>query len=202
MRVLVGCEFSGTVRDAFIRQGHDAISCDLLPTDAPGPHIQGDLLDVLKTRAGEFDLAIFHPPCTYLSNSGVRWLYDPRTPTRWQDMVLGAAFFRRLLEAEIPRVAVENPVMHRWAREIVGRGPDQTIQPFHHGHPERKATSLWLRGLPLLQPTDDVEAEMKARPTSEAQRIWYASPGPDRWKLRSATYLGIAEAMAAQWGTP
>ena len=196
MRVLVACEFSGAVRDAFIRAGHFAMSCDLLPTEAPGPHYQGDVFDVLDDG---WDLLIGHPPCTYLTNSGVRWLYSD--PTRWCQMVDGAVFFRRLLSAPVDRVAIENPVMHGWAQKIVGRGPDQVIQPWMFGHPESKGTGLWLRGLPKLIPTDDVRQEMSELPIREQQRIHYASPGPDRWKLRSVTFDGIAQAMADQWGT-
>jgi len=201
LRVLVGCEYSGTVRDAFTARGHIAMSCDTLPSDAPnGMHYQGDVRDVL---AGDhdgrpWDLAIFHPPCTYLTNAGVRWLHTQ--PGRWDLMREGAEFFRLLLEAPIARVAVENPVMHGYAREVVGRRADQVVQPYHFGHLESKATGLWLRGLPKLVATDDVKAATMALPARERGRIHYASPGPDRWKLRSVTYAGIAAAMADQWG--
>lgn len=194
MRVLVGCEYSGTVRDAFLALGHDAISCDLLPTDAPGPHYQGDVRDILGDG---WDLAVFHPECTYLCNSGVRWLSTDIT--RWPRMVDGAVFFRELLNSDIPHVAVENPVMHGHAAKIIGRRQDQVVQPWMFGHPEKKATGLWLRGLPPLLPTADVRHVMAGLPKSETDRIHYASPGPDRWKLRSTTYAGIAHAMAAQW---
>lgn len=195
MRVLVGCEYSGTVRDAFLAAGHDAMSCDLLPTDAPGPHHQGDVRDVLD--AG-WDLAVFHPSCTYLCNSGVRWLTTE--PDRWKLMVDAAVFFRELLDAPIPRVAVENPVMHHYAATIVGRRQTQIVQPWMFGHPERKATGLWLRNLPPLVISDDVRPEMATMPKRLTDRIHYAAPGPDRWKLRSTTYTGIAAAMAQQWG--
>lgn len=195
LRVLVACEYSGAVRDAFLRAGHDAMSCDLLPTDAPGPHHQGDVFDVLGDG---WDLMIAHPPCTYLTNSGVRWLHSD--PTRWQDMVDGAVIFRDLLNAPIPRVAVENPVMHGYAAKIVGQRQTQVIQPWMHGHPETKATGLWLRNLPPLTETDNVRAHMLTLPKAERSRIHYAAPGPDRWKLRSTTYAGIAAAMADQWG--
>jgi hypothetical protein len=195
MRVLVACEFSGAVRDAFITKGHDAMSCDLLPSETPGPHHQGDVLDVLDDG---WDLMIAHPPCTYLTNSGVRWLHSDHD--RWKLMLDGAVFFRRLLEAPIPRVAVENPIMHGYAAKIVGRRQDQVIQPWMFGHPEQKATGLWLRGLPPLVATEDVKAAMLALPKAESQRVHYASPGADRWKLRSVTYAGIAAAMAEQWG--
>lgn len=193
MRVLIACEFSGTVRDAFLARGHDAVSCDLLPSASPGPHIQGDALD----RLGDgWDLLIAHPPCTYLSNSGVRWLYggrgQVRDPVRWANMEDGANFFRAMLEAPIPRIAVENPVMHGHAKAIVGRDQDQTIQPWQFGHGETKATCLWLKDLPPLAPTQIVDGR--------APRVHFASPSPDRWKERSVTLSGIASAMAEQWG--
>lgn len=189
MRVLIGCEFSGVVREAFRRRGHDAWSCDLLPAEDGSPfHIQGDVLDVMEDR---WDLGIFHPHCTYLTNSGVRWLYSQ--PLRWQKMIDGAVFFRRLLDAPIPRVAVENPIMHGWALKIVGRPHNQLIQPWQFGHGETKATCLWLRRLPRLEATNIV--------AGRTPRVHYASPGPDRWKERSRTLPGIGEAMAAQWGS-
>ena len=197
MRVLIACEYSGTERDAFIAAGHDAISADLLPTESPGPHYQGDVLDLAGER---WDLVIAHPPCTYLANSGVRWLYT--NPTRWQDMLEGADFFRRMFAFNTPMLAVENPVQHKWAKLAHGMGePTQTVQPYEYGHPETKRTALWLRGLPPLTATDDVRAEMAALPKSVSNRIHYASPGPDRWKARSTAYAGIAAAMADQWGT-
>lgn len=195
MRVLIACEFSGVVRDAFLRRGHDAVSCDLLPTDSPGPHHQGDVFDIIGDG---WDLMIAHPPCTYLTNSGVRWLYSD--PLRWQGLVDGAVFFRELLHAPIPKVAVENPVMHGWAARIVGTSQTQVVQPWMFGHPETKATGLWLRGLPPLTPTDDVRDVMRALPEKERNRIHRLPPTPDRWKLRSMTFSGVAEAMAEQWG--
>lgn len=195
MRVLIACEYSGRVRDAFIAAGHDAISCDLLPTDVPGPHYTGDVFDVINDG---FDLMIAHPPCTYLTNSGVRWLGTQ--PDRWKDMVDGAVFFRGLLNADIPRVAVENPTMHGYARKIVGERATQTVQPWMFGHTEQKATGLWLRGLPPLVSTLNVKAEMDQLPARERQRLHYLPPSPDRWKIRSTTYQGIADAMASQWG--
>lgn len=194
MRVLVACEYSGVVRDAFLARGHDAMSCDLLPTDSPGPHYQGDVRDVLFDG---WDLMIAHPPCTYLTNSGVRWLKD--NPERWELMKEGAEFFRMLLNAPIPMRAIENPIMHGHAVQIIGRRQDQVVQPWMFGHTEQKATGLWLENLPLLQPTDNVREEMMALPKKERNRIHYMSPGKDRWKLRSTTYRGIAEAMASQW---
>jgi len=197
VRVLIACEYSGAVRDAFTALGHDATSCDLLPTDSPGQHHQGDVFDIIDDG---WDLMVAHPPCTYLCNSGVRWLTSDIT--RWPKMIDGAVFFRRLLEAPIPRIAVENPVMHGHAAKIVGRRQDQVVQPWMFGHPEKKGTGLWLKNLPPLTPTDDVKEQMAGMPKSVTDRIHYASPGPDRWKLRSTTYAGIAAAMADQWGTP
>jgi hypothetical protein len=191
MRVLVACEFSGTVRDAFTRAGHDAMSCDLLPTETPGAHYEGDVFDVLHD---DWDLIVAHPPCTYLTNSGVRWLYDDRYRLRWQDMIDGAVFFRAMLEAPAPRIAVENPVMHGWAAKVVGRKQDQVVQPWQFGHGETKGVGLWLKGLSKLEPTNVVEGR-------EA-RVHRMAPGPDRWKERSRFFTGIAEAMADQWGTP
>jgi hypothetical protein len=196
MRVLVACEYSGTVRDAFIKKGHDAISCDLLPTDSPGPHYQGDVFDIIHVG---FDLMIAHPPCTYLSNSGVSWLY--KQEGRWDKMKEGALFFKRLLESNIPRIAVENPIMHKYAKEIIGLDQSQVIQPWMFGHTEQKATCLWLNNLPLLVPTNDVKEEMMNLTTQERQRLHYLPPSEDRWKIRSKTYFGIAEAMANQWGS-
>jgi len=195
-KVLVACEYSGTVRDAFIRAGHDAMSCDLLPTDAAGPHYQGDVKYVLDD---EWDLLIAHPPCTYMTNSGVSWLH--KDPARWALLDDAAAFFNLLLDAPIKRIAVENPIMHKYAKERIGnRKQDQVVQPWMFGHMEQKGTCLWLKNLPLLTATNNVKAEMLLLPDNERQRLHYLSPGPDRWKLRSKTYQGIADAMAAQWG--
>lgn len=196
MRVLVACEYSGRVRDAFIAKGHDAMSCDLLPTDSDGPHYEGDVFDL---DLSSFDLMIAHPPCTYLTNSGVCWLH--KDPDRWALLDDGAAFFKRLLEAPIERVAIENPIMHKYAKERIGGvKQSQVVQPWMFGHLEQKATCLWLRGLPLLEPTNNVREEMKALPDREKQRLHYLPPSADRWKLRSTTYQGIADAMAQQWG--
>ena len=196
MKVLVACEYSGRVRDAFIAAGHDALSCDLLPTDAEGPHYQGDVFDL---DLASFDLMIAHPPCTYLTNSGVTWLH--KDPSRWAKLDEGAAFFKALLNAPIPRICIENPIMHKYAKERIGGvRQSQVIQPWMFGHSEQKATCLWLKGLPLLQPTHNVKAEMDALPDNQRQRLHYLPPSPDRWKLRSTTFQGIADAMAAQWG--
>lgn len=204
MKVLIACEFSGVVRDAFIKQGHDAWSCDLLPTERPGPHYQGDVLDIIDHG---WDLMVAHPPCTYLANSGVRWLWikgpdgtRAQNTARWRNMDDAATFFRTLLDAPIPRVAIENPIMHGHANKIVGRRQDQVVQPWMFGHPEQKATCLWLKNLPKLEPTNDVYEAMKALPDSERQRVFWATPSPDRWKERSITLPGIAKAMATQWG--
>lgn len=196
MKVLIACEHTGTERDAFIAGGHDAMSCDLLPTEAPGPHYQGDVRDLM----GEpFDLVIAHPDCTYLANSGVRWLYTD--PTRWPRMVEAGAFFRLMFTFNAPRIAVENPIQHKWAKLVHGQGDQtQTVQPWQFGHEESKATALWLRGLPPLVATDNVRAAMLDRPRREWAKVHYASPGADRWKVRSAAYAGIADAMADQWG--
>ena len=181
MKVLVACEYSGTVRDAFIAQGHDAISCDLLPTDAPGPHYQGDVRDILNDG---FDLMIAHPPCTHLAVSGARWFKDKQ-----EEQAEALDFVRLLLDAPIDKIALENPISIISSRI---RKPNQIIQPWQFGHGETKATCLWLKNLPCLMPTNIVEGR-------EA-KVHRMSPGPDRWKLRSATYKGIAQAMAEQWG--
>ena len=192
MRVLVACEFSGIVRDAFLERGHDAMSCDLLPTESEGPHYQGDVFDVIgEDDSVNWDLLIAHPPCTYLSNSGVQWLH--KKEGRWQQMKDGAIFFKALLDAPIPHIAVENPIMHKYAVEIIGRRQDQVVQPWWFGHGETKATCLWLKDLPKLEPTDVVEGR--------EQRLHRLPPSKDRWRLRSMTYPGLAAAMVNQWGS-
>jgi hypothetical protein len=194
MRVLVACEYSGTVRDAFTIAGHDAWSCDLLDSDKPGKHIKGDVLQILNDG---WDMMIGHPPCTYLSNSGVSWLY--RKENRWEMMRQGAEFFKKLLEADIPKIAVENPIPHKYALEIIGRKYDQIIQPYQFGHLESKATCLWLKCLPGLNETNNVKQDMLKLDKAEWQRLHYLPPSKDRGKLRSKTFDGIAEAMAKQW---
>jgi len=195
MKILVACEYSGRVRDAFIAAGHDAMSCDILPTDVDGPHYQGDVFDLDLTQ---FDMMIAHPPCTYLTNAGVTWLH--KDPTRWDKLDDGAAFFKALLDAPIPRICIENPIMHKYAKERIGEvKQSQVVQPWMFGHMEQKATCLWLKGLPLLQPTNNVKDEMMKLPDRERQRLHYLPPSPNRWKLRSTTYQGIADAMANQW---
>jgi hypothetical protein len=220
MRVLIACEFSGVVREAFRTRRHEAWSCDLLAAEDGSPfHLQADINLVLnyphRVLGGQprwmlerkWDLLIAHPPCTYLCNSGVRWLYGGRgtmpDPQRWAAMraaceLFGTLWAQRLIR--IPRVAIENPIMHRHARDLIfGKTSygtqTQLIQPWQFGHPEIKATCLWLSdGLPLLKPTKVVEGRKP--------RVHHESPGPDRWKRRSITYQGIAEAMAEQWGGP
>ena len=187
MRVLIACEVSGTVRDAFIANGHDAMSCDLLPTERPGPHYQGDIFDVLGDG---WDMMIAHPPCTYLANSGVSWLF--KRPERWGQMADGREFFMALSEAPIERIAVENPIPHKHANLPPY---SQLIQPYNFGHDESKATCLWLKGLPPLMST--VHTMRDGRDTTWHQDLWNQ---PDRAKLRSVTFQGIADAMANQWG--
>jgi hypothetical protein len=189
MKVLVACEFSGTVRDAFAALGHDAWSCDLLPTEKPGQHLLGDALQFLDDG---WDLMVAHPPCTYLANSGVRWLNKKDGSLdreRHNNMVLAKNFFRELLNAPINRIAIENPIQHKYGKI---RQQDQTIQPWQFGHGEIKATCLWLKNLPKLIPTNIVEGRMA--------RVHRQPPGENRWKERSRTLSGIAAAMASQWG--
>jgi hypothetical protein len=195
MRVIVACEFSGVVRDAFIARGHDAVSCDILPTEKPGPHILGDIREV---DLSQFDLMVAHPPCTYLSNSGVCHLHTKEG--RWELMEEGAKFFKHLLEADVEKIAIENPIMHKYAKVIIGKDYNQRIQPWMFGHPETKSTCLWLKNLPYLEMTKDARPEMSGKPRSEVQRMHYLPPSKDRAKIRSVTYSGIAEAMARYWG--
>lgn len=196
MKILIACEFSGIVRDEFRKKGHDAFSCDLLPCDSdPRFHIQGDVFDIINEG---WDMMIAHPPCTYLCQSGVTWLY--KTPERWGHMRQGANFMRRLLEADIPKIAVENPIMHGHAKSIIGLKQTQVVQPWMFGHKEQKATCLWLKYLPPLNPTKNVREEMLKLPKNKRERINYLPPGPNRAKLRSVTFKGVARAMAQQWG--
>jgi hypothetical protein len=200
VRVLIACEFSGVVRNAFRRRGHLAYSCDLLPAKDQSPyHLQGDVRQVLQEPPFHvWDLIIAHPPCTYLCNSGVRWLYIQGTRkinrARWEQMELGCSLFDDLLRtSNAPKVAIENPIMHKHARELINCGPpDQIIQPWMFGHGETKATCLWLRNLSPLTPTKIV--------AGREGRIHKLPPSVDRGKLRSITYRGIADAMAKQWG--
>ena len=191
MKVLIACEYSGTVRDAFIAKGHEAMSCDLLPTEQPGSHYQGDVRDVLDYP---WDLMIAHPPCTDLSVSGAAWFKAKRINGSQQ---ASASFFMMLTKVDIPKIAIENPVC---IMSKLWRKPDQIIQPWMFGHKETKATCLWLKGLKPLQPTNNVQEETMALPENERMRLHYLPPGPDRWKERSRTFQGIADAMASQWG--
>lgn len=186
-RVLIACESSGKVREAFRRRGFDAWSCDLLPADDNSPHHFRQ--DVAPLLCEPWDLVIAHPPCTRLTNSGVRWLHERNL---WGELDAAVDFFKLCLGANSPRIAVENPIQHKHARERIGAPYTQVIQPWQFGHGETKATCLWLKGLPRLEPTDIVEGR-------EA-RIHRMPPGPERWKKRSETFDGIAEAMANQWG--
>lgn len=197
MRVLVACEYSGTVRDAFIRAGHSAMSCDLFDTDAPGSHYKGDVRDLLVP--GSWDLMIAHPPCTYLSVSGMHWTARGlRDPQLTEDAL---KFVRLLMAAPIDRIAVENPISVISSRI---RKPDQIVHPHQFGHDASKATCLWLKGLPALIPTNHVAPRIVdgkkrwSNQTDSGQNR--LPPSDDRWKIRSETYTGIADAMAAQWG--
>ena len=184
VRVLVACEFSGVVRDAFINEGHFAMSCDLLPSETEGPHHQGDVLDLINLDTGPWDLMIAFPPCTNLAVSGARWFKEKEI-----EQLRDLEFIRALMNAPIPMIAIENPV------SVIStqiRKPDQIIQPWQFGHGETKATCLWLSNLPKLQPTNIVEGR--------DDRIHRMPPGPNRARDRSRTYPGIAQAMAEQWG--
>ena len=192
MKVLVACEFSGTVRDAFIAKGHDAISCDLLPTEKPGPHYQGNVFDIINEG---FDLMIAHPPCTYISNAGARHLYPGGllNQERYQKGLEAADFFIKLLSANITKIAIENPTPGS-----IFKLPkySQVIQPYEFGHSVQKRTCLWLKNLPLLTPTCLVE---HAQSTKVAGN-WFNAGGKDRQKNRARTFYGIAQGMADQWG--
>ena len=192
MRVLIACEYSGTVRDAFIAAGHAAMSCDLLPTDRPGPHHQGDVFDIIGDG---WDLMIAHPPCTHLAVSGAKHFAAKQADGR---QAAALFFVQRLFDAPIPRIALENPV------SIISsqiRRPDQIIQPWMFGHEATKTTCLWLKGLPHLVPTDIVgKGARHVTKSGKSLPTWYnLPPTPNRWKIRSATFQGIADAMAAQW---
>lgn len=186
MKVLIGGEYSGKMRDAFIARGHDALSCDLLPSEVPGPHYQGDVFDVIDYP---WDLAIFHPECTHTAVSGARHFKD-----KWADgrQAVAVSFFMRLVRRSehIPRRAIEQPIS---IMSSLFRKPDCIVQPWHHGHGETKATCFWLWGLPPLVPTNVVEGR--------EGRVWKMPPSADRWKERSRTYQGIAAAAAEQWGS-
>lgn len=192
MRILVACECSGIVRDAFLAKGHDAWSCDLKPTQRPGPHLQRDVREVLHWP---WDMLIAHPVCRYLANSGVRWLHTQ--PGRWDKMREGCEFFSLFLNAtHIPLRCVENSIMHGHARSIIGRGPDQIIQPWWFGDPFKKAAALYIDGLPKLVATHSLEDYLEP----PKQKCWLMGPSEDREEKRSETEPGFAKAMAEQWG--
>jgi hypothetical protein len=200
-KILIACEFSGIVREAFRVKGYDAWSCDLLPSEQPGPHLQCDVLTVLDQG---WDLIIAHPECRYLNHAGVRWLYkggrrwnadgseNPRDPERWAAMERAAEFFNRVGDAPCPLIVRENSEMHPYAVTIVGGKADQVIQPWMFGHGEVKATCLWLKNLPPLEPTNIVSGRQA--------RVHREPPSPERWKNRSRTLAGVAQAMSDQWG--
>ena len=193
MRVLVACEYSGTVRDAFAKLGHDAWSCDILPTDVEGQHYQCDIMEVMDKG---WDLMVAHPPCTDLAVSGAAWFKEKIADGRQQRAL---DFVSTLMNADIERIAIENPISVISSKI---RKPTQIVQPWMFGHMETKATCLWLQGLPKLIPTNNVKEETMALPKNQRMRMHYLPPSPDRWKLRSTTYQGIADAMAQQWGSP
>jgi len=195
MKVLVACEFSQVVTKAFRKIGHDAYSCDILDTEGnPNWHIKDDVLNHLNEN---WDMMIGHPDCTYMANSGVCWLH--KDESRWGKLDHACEFFNKLKKAPIEKICLENPIPHKYARNNIGKYT-QIIQPYQFGHLERKATCLWLKNLPKLIPTNDVKEEMKKLPKNISQRIHYTPPGKDRWKIRSRTFQGIADAMADQWG--
>lgn len=210
-RVLIAGEMSGRVRDAFLALGHDAWSCDLLPTESPisGRHYQRDIFDVLATT-GPWDLMIGHPPCQFLANSGARHLYiggrkeNGPDPVRWEKMHEAAAFFNKLLNADVPRICIENPIQHAHARELICMYDQGGVQPWQYGHGETKQTTFWLKNLPPLRPADIVLPDYVKYPPGRGNgfkpTVHYESPGADRSVRRSRTYIGIAKSMADQWG--
>jgi len=197
MKVLIACEYSGVVRDAFIKRGHDAISCDLLPTDAEGPHIQGDCVGVIESQ--QWDLIIMHPPCTALTVAG-NSTYGEGQP-KYSERLTSVEWTKSLWEsakAHATAVAMENPV--GVLPRLAGLKPSQYVQPWMFGHLEQKKTGLWLHNLPLLVETNNVYDAMMKLPKRERERLHYLPPSADRWKIRSTTFQGIADAMASQWG--
>jgi len=202
VKVLVACEFSGIVREAFRSRGHDAISCDLLPSERDGPHYQGNIVDILYDG---WDLMVAHPPCTRLANSGVRWLHNPpkgkTLEKMWNDLEDAAKFYKMLRNAPIERKAIENPIMHKYAKERIGLENRQIIQPWWFGAKAFKATGFELINLPLLVPTNKLDPpQAGTKEYNEWSKIHLMAPSPDRWKERSRTFPEIAEAMATQWG--
>lgn len=202
MRVLVACEYSGVVREAFAARGHDAMSCDLEPTDIPGQHYQGDVMDIIND---DWDLMIAHPPCTYLTVTGNKWFkpeYKDRFPTRQQDRQDAINFFMSLVNAPIDKIAIENPI---GIMSTTYRKPNQIIHPWQFGHEASKSTCLWLKGLDNLKPTDIVDkGEFVTYKSGKRMTKWYADaaskPPKERTKIRNTTFQGIADAMAEQWG--
>jgi hypothetical protein len=197
MKVLVACEYSGTVRDAFIAKGHDAMSCDILPTESEGPHYQGDVFDIINSE--KWDLMIAHPPCTHLAVSGAAWFEEKRKDGRQQAAI---DFFVAIANTKIPKTCIENPVC---IMSTVWRKPDQYIQPYEYGHPATKKTALWLKNLPKLIPTNIVnKGDCYYYKSGKSMPKWYADtwrlPKAERAKIRSKTFPGIADAMADQWG--
>lgn len=191
MKVLIACEYSGKVRSAFEKLGHFAVSCDILPTEKPGFHYQCDVFDIINEG---WDLMVAHPPCTDLAVSGAAWFKEKIADGRQQRAL---DFVQALMNAPIPMIAIENPISVISSKI---RKPDQIIQPWMFGHKETKATCLWLKGLPKLVPTTDLKEETMALPRKERMRLHYLPPSADRWKIRSETFQGIADAMANQWG--
>lgn len=185
-KILIACEESAVVREAFRVKGYNAWSCDLLPSRIEGNHFQCDVREILGLG---WDLMIAHPPCTRLANSGVQWLQKRNL---WDEMIESVELFRTIMDAPIPKIAIENPIMHKYALALIGRKYDQIIQPWQFGHGESKATCLWLKNLPVLKPTNIV--------TGREQRIWKMPPGESRARERSVTYTGIAGAFVDQWG--
>lgn len=212
--ILVACEFSGVVRNAFIQRGFNAISCDLIPSESnKGPHHQGDILELLNNKYMTFDLMIAHPPCTYLTSTGAKWFYHPedshlptnkrrphpKFPNRKQDQQNAIDFFMQLTKADIPHICIENPV---GIMSTYYRKPDQIIQPYEYGHSEPKKTCLWLKNLPKLKPTNIIEPEYHITKSGKRVPAWFFLPSQSekRTKDRQRTFPGIAEAMALQWG--
>lgn len=199
MKILVACEESQAVTIELRKLGHEAYSCDIEPCSGGHPewHLQECAKGVLKQQ---WDMIIAHPPCTYLTNSGVCWLTGKNAkPGRWDDLKAGADFFKVFLDHPCKKIAIENPIMHKYAIDIIGRKHDQLVQPFMFGHTERKATCFWLKGLPVLKETNNVKSEMDILPKNKQQKMHYLPPSKDRAKLRSKTYPGIAQAIAQQW---
>ena len=202
MKILIACEFSGIVRDAFTKLGHDVTSCDLLPTERPGKHYQGDVFDIINDG---WDMMIAHPPCTYLTVTGNKWMlpeFESRFPERKKQRETAIEFFMRLVDINIPKIVIENPI---GIMSTIWRKPDQIIQPYQFGHPVRKSTCLWLKGLSKLQQTNIVDYEIDIFKSGNRQSKWHTETGKinnrvQRSKERSRTFQGIADAMASQWG--